>query len=252
MAEPREPKNRFFRLWRRGEGASKGAARSITEEGALWASHARAQESTTQASDAAERAVASTAKQRATLDAGTDEARALLARTEELQRQVGRLAEAFDRLNVVALNAGLEGARLGEVSGKPLSQGERGAEASREVARTLAECSREVGALGTRFDDARGHGADVTQNASVAAAAAGEAARALGDLGERLRRATGSDPETAQAIAQATEHARALVSALGTLSGRVPRTLLTNALRPMLEPLVRSLFDDDVDNKDKE
>jgi methyl-accepting chemotaxis protein len=261
MAEARQPKNRFFRLWRRGgEGASKGAARSITEEGALWASHARAQESTTQASDAAERAVASTAKQRATLDAGTDEARALLARTEELQRQISRLADAFDRLNVVALNAGLEGARLGEVSGKPLSlvsdevraQGERGAESSREITRTLADCSRELGALGTRFDDARGHGADVTQHASVAAASAGEAARALGDLGERLRRATGSDPETAQAIAQATEHARALVSALGTLSGRVPRTLLTNALRPMLEPLVRSLFDDDTDAEDKE
>jgi methyl-accepting chemotaxis protein len=257
MAEPRQPKNRFFRLWRRGGAdGSKGAARSITEEGALWASHGRAQESTTQATDAAERAVASAAKQRATLDAGTDEARALIARIDELQRQVARLTEAFDRLNVVALNAGLEGARLGETSGKPLalvseevrSQGDRGAESSREIARTLADCSRELGAVGSRFDDARGHGADVTQHASVAAAAAGEAARALGDLGERLRRATGSDPETAQAIAQATEHARALVSALGTLSGRVPRALLTTALRPMLEPLVRSLFDDEPDD----
>jgi len=259
MAE-RQTKNRFFRLWRRG-GESKGAARSITEEGALWAAHGRAQESTTQASDAAERAVASTAKQRATLDAGTDEARALFTRIEELQRQIARLGDAFERLNVVALNAGLEGARLGEASGKPLSlvaeevraQGERGGEAAREIARTLGDCSRELGAVGTRFDDARGHGADVTQHASVAAAAAAEASRALGDLGERLRRATGSDPETAQAIAQATEHARALVSALGALSGRVPRALLTNALKPMLEPLVRSLFDEEPDSvEDKE
>ena len=67
----------------------------------------------------------------------------------------------------------------------------------------------------------------------------------MSDLGERLRRATGSDPETARAVAQATEHARALVTALGTLSGRVPRALLTNALRPVLEPLVRSLFEED-------
>jgi methyl-accepting chemotaxis protein len=252
MAVGKAPKGRFFRLWRRTTDGGK-VARSITEEGALWAAHAHAQASTTQAADAAERAVASTAKQRASLDAGTDEARALLSRVDDLQRQVTRLGEAFDRLNVVALNAGLEGARLGEVAGKPLAlvsedvraQAERGSETSREISKTFADCSRELGAVGTRFDDARGHGADVTQNASVAAAAAADAARALTDLGERLRRATGSDPETAQAVAQATEHARALVTALGTLSGRVPRALLTNALRPVLEPLVRSLFEDD-------
>lgn len=254
MAETRQQKNRFFRLWRRGgDGVPKGTARSIAEEGALWATHGRAQEAATQASQAAERAASSTAKQRATLDAGADDVRGLVARTEDLQRHLSRLSESFERLNIVALNAGLEGARLGEAAGKPLSlvseevraQAERGTETSREIGRSLADCSREIAALQARFDDARGHGADVTQQASAAAAAAGEAARSLTDLGERLRTATGSDPETAQAIAQATEHARALVGALGTLSGRVPRALLTTALRPVLEPLVRSLFVDE-------
>jgi methyl-accepting chemotaxis protein len=257
MADARQSKNRFFRLWRRGSDGSKGAARSVTEEGALWAAHGRAEASSTQATEAAERAASSTAKQRASLDAGADEARALALRGEELQRQIARLADAFERLNVIALNAGLEGARLGEVAGKPLalvsdevrSQTERGGETAREVGRALADSSREVGALLTRFEDARGIGADVTQHASTAAGAAAEASRALVDLGERLRRATGSDPETAQAVAQATEHARALVAALGTLSGRVPRALLTNALRPMLEPLVRSLFDDEAEDE---
>ena len=250
MADARQPKNRFFRLWRRSDTK---VARSITEEGALWNAHAVAQTSTTQAAEAAERAVTSAAKQRASLDAGADEARAVAARNEELQRHDARLADAFERLDVVALNAGLEGARLGDVAGRPLSlvsdevraQAERGAESAREMGRTLGECARELGTLGTRFDDARAHGADVTQHASSSAGAAAEAARALGELGERLRTATGSDPETAQAIAQATEHARALVTALGSLSGRVPRALLTNALRPMLEPLVRSLFEEE-------
>ncbi len=254
MAETRTPKSRFFRLWRRGGAAGgKSAARSITEESALWAAHGRAHASTTQASEAAERAAASSAKQRASLDAGNDEARSLGARTEELQRHVARLSEAFERLSVVALNAGLEGARLGEAAGKPLSlvseevraQADRGGESAREIGRAVSDFTRELSNVGTRFDDARGHGADATQQASSAAAAASEATRALVDLGERLRSATGSDPETAQAIAQATEHARALVSALGTLSGRVPRALLTTALRPMLEPLVRSLFEDE-------
>ncbi len=246
-------KNRFFRLWRRGTSGSKGAARSITEEGALWASHARASEEATKAAEAAERAASSTAKQRATLDAGTDEARAVSTRSEELQRQVARLADAFERLNVIALNAGLEGARLGEVGGKALSlvssevrsHADRGVETAREVGRTIAESTRELATLTSRFDEARGHGADITQHASLAAASAAESSRALADLGERLRTATGSDPETAQAIAQATEHARALVVALGALSGRVPRALLASALRPMLEPLVRSLIEDE-------
>lgn len=254
MAEQRSSKNRFFRLWRRA-GAGGKAARSITEESALWASHGRAQTSATQAAEAAERAAASTAKQRASLDAGSDETRAIGTRTDELSRHVARLAEAFERLNVVALNAGLEGARLGEAAGKPLSlvseevraQADRGGESAREIGRTILDFTRELSSVGTRFDDARAHGADATQQASNAAAAASEASRALGDLGERLRTATGSDPETAQAIAQATEHARALVAALGALSGRVPRALLTSALRPMLEPLVRSLFDEDDD-----
>lgn len=254
MAETRPPKNRFFRLWRRSDTK---VARSITEEGALWGAHARAQEATTQAAEAAERAVTSTAKQRASLDAGTDEARAVAARNDELQRHVSRLVDALERLDVVALNAGLEGARLGEIAGRPLSlvsdevraQAERGVESAREIGRSLGECSRELSTLGTRFDDARAHGADVTQHAAASAGAAAEAAQALAELGERLRTATGSDPETAQAIAQATEHARALVTALGALSGRVPRALLTNALRPMLEPLVRSLFEEEADEE---
>ncbi len=253
MADTRQQKNRFFRLWRREGATAKTNARSITEEGALWAAHGRAQDSATQDAQSAERAASSTAKQRAALDAGADEVRGLVARTEDLQRHLSRLGEAFERLNIVALNAGLEGARLGETTGKPLSlvseevraQAERGTETAREIGRSLADCSREIAGLQTRFDDARGHGADATQQASAAAGSASEAARALGELGERLRTATGSDPETAQAIAQATEHARALVTALGALSGRVPRALLTTALRPMLEPLVRSLFIDE-------
>ena len=163
MAETRTTKNRFFRLWRRGGGEGNKAVRSITEEGALWTAHAHGLESTSQASEAAERAVASAAKQRASLDAGTDETRALSTRTDELQRQVARLTEAFERLNVVALNAGLEGARLGESAGKPLSlvsdevraQAERGADGSREVTKAMADLSRELGGIGTRFDDAR-------------------------------------------------------------------------------------------------
>jgi methyl-accepting chemotaxis protein len=252
MAETKQQKNRFFRLWRRSDGNAK-AARSIAEEGALWAVHGRAQDAATQAAQAAERAASSTAKQRATLDAGADEVRGLVSRNDDVQRHLSRLAEAFERLNIVALNAGLEGARLGEAAGKPLSlvsdevrtQAERGAEATREIGRVLADCAREIGGLQARFDDARSHGADVTQQASSAAGAAGDAARALTELGDRLKTATGSDPETALAIAQATEHARALVTALGALSGRVPRAILTTALRPMLEPLVRSLFVDE-------
>ena len=95
--------------------------------------------------------------------------------------------ESFERLNIVALNAGLEGARLGEAAGKPLSlvseevraQAERGGESvARDRALARGVLARDLRAH-ARFDDARGHGADVTQQASAAAARRGrERARA--------------------------------------------------------------------------
>ncbi len=175
------------------------------------------------------------------------------ARAQDLAASFGRITDSFARLELVALNAGLEGARLGEGEGHALAlvsdevraQATRGSEASRELSTTLNEIGSELVQVHSSLDRAREAAAEVAQEAARVGGASADAERALAEMGDQLKRTTGSDPETARAIADATEHARALVSALGTLSGRAPQAVVLSALRPALEPLVRLLEGDD-------
>ena len=75
------------------------------------------------------------------MDAVADRTRALSSRAAELQAGFARVLDAFERLGLVALNAGLEGARLGEAEGRQLglvsdevrAQSSRGGDAAREL-----------------------------------------------------------------------------------------------------------------------
>lgn len=199
--------------------------------------------------EAAQRIASHIAKQRGTVDALADRSRAVSTRSQDLSTSFARLVDAFARLELVALNAGLEGARLGEGQGHALvlvsdevrGQASRGSEASRELSTALSEIGAELLQVHTSLDRAREAAAEVAQEAARVGGASADAERALVDVKNGLQKATGSDPETARAISEATEHARALVGALGTLSGKVPQTLILSALRPVLEPLARLL-----------
>lgn len=252
MAPP-DKKRRLFRLLRRG--TREAANRSPLEESALWAAHQRAATAVKDSGDAAQRIASHVAKQRGTVDALADRARAVAARAQDLSASFARIVDSFARLELVALNAGLEGARMGEGAGAALglvsdevrSQATRGSEASRELSSALGEIGSELLQVNASLDRTREAAAEVAQEAARVGGASADAERALGDIGDRLRKATGSDPETARAIAEATEHARSLVSALGTLSGKVPQALVVSALRPVLEPLARMLEGEDDD-----
>ena len=250
---PDNPKRRLFRLLRRGaRSGAAGIGRSAVEESALWAAHARAATAVRDAGEAAQRIASHVAKQRGTVDALSDRARAVSARASDLSASFGRIVDSFARLELVALNAGLEGARMGEggqamglVSDEVRAQATRGSEASRELSAALAEIGSELVQVNASLDRAREAAAEVAQEAARVGGASADAERALTDIGDRFRKTTGSDPETARAIAEATEHARALVGALGTLSGKVPQALVVSALRPVLEPLSRMLEGED-------
>lgn len=256
------PKRRFLTLLRRTAKSAQVtvAGRSAAEENALWTAHERALASTKDASAAAQRISSNVAKQRGAVDAVADRARTVAGRAQDLSTSFARVVDAFERLSLVALNAGLEGARLGETAGKALllvsdevrAQASRGGETARDASAALAEVGSELAALNTSTANARDTTADVAQEAARVAAACGDAEGALVDIRERLRKATGSDPETVKAIAQTTENARALVASLSTLSGRVPRNLLLSALRPVLEPLARLLADEDPGQADED
>jgi methyl-accepting chemotaxis protein len=255
MASEDSSKRRLFRLLRRTRGGKEAAApgRSAAEESALWAAHQRAATSVRDSGEAAQRIASHVAKQRGTVDALADRARAVSARAQDLSTSFARIVDSFARLELVALNAGLEGARLGEGGAQALSlvsdevraQATRGSEAARELSTTLAEIGSELLQVNNGVDRTREAAAEVAQEAARVGGASADAERALVDIGDRLRKATGSDPETARAIGEATEHARALVSALGTLSGKVPQALVVSALRPVLEPLARMLDGED-------
>jgi methyl-accepting chemotaxis protein len=256
MAGPDDkPKRRFMRLLRRGRTEGPGAlGRSAIEESALWVTHQRASAAVRETGDAAQRIAAHLAKQRGVVDALADRARAVSTRSSDLGGGFTRLKETFARLELVALNAGLESARLGEGPGQALNlvadevraQAARGSEACRELGSSLTEIGSELTQVHSSLDRAREASADVAQEVARVGGASSDAERALSEMGERLKTTTGSDPETARAIADATEAARALVAAFGALSGKAPQAIVIAAMRPILEPLLR-LLDGEVD-----
>ena len=210
--------------------------------------------------ESTQRIASSVAKQRGSVDGLADRSRAAAARAQEMSTAFTRVVDSFDRLGLVALNAGLEGARLGETVGRSLllvsdevrAQTSRGGDSARELATTLSEIGGELGQMNAQLDHVRELSSDVAHEAARASAAGAEADRLLVEMSEGLRRTTDRDPETVMAIAEAGEHARALVASLGSLSGKVPRALLLSALRPVLEPLARVLAEEEASESGEE
>jgi len=251
------PKQRLLRLLRRTTKGSRAVReRSPADESALWSAHERAVVRVRDAGSAAQRIASSAARQRASMDSAADRARAMSSRASELHAAFARVVDGFEKLSLVALNAGLEGARLGEAEGRQLglvgeevrAQSLRGGDAARELGAGLSQLAGELSLLESNVGQAQSVVAEVTQESARVAGATSDAEAALSDIGERVKRTTGSDPEAVRAIAEASERARALVGSLSVLSGKVPRALLASALRPALEPLVRLLADEDPDD----
>ncbi len=244
-----DPKKRLFRLLgRKAKGTDEGAA-----EADLWLAHGRATGRIKEASLAIQRIASTLAQQRTAVDAVADRSRAAALRAQDLGASHARLADTFERLSLVALNAGLEGARLGEQAGHPLvlvseevrGHAQRGGETARELSSSLAEIAAELGSVGANLERAREASADVAQEAARASSAVTDGERALAEISDRLKATTGTDPETALAVREAEEHARALVATLGNLSGKVPRAFVARTLRPVLAPLLRLISEED-------
>lgn len=251
------PKQRLLRLLRRtAKGARAAGERSTADESALWSAHERALVRARDAGAAAQRIASNGARHRATIEAVSDRSRALASRANEVHGSFPRVVDAFDRLGLVALNAGLEGARLGEAEGRQLAlvsdevraQAARGVEAARELATALGQLAADLAQLEGHVGQAQAVVSEITQESARAAGAASDAESALVDIGDRIKRTTGSDPETVRAVAEASERARALVASLSALSGKVPRGLIVSALGPVIVPLARMLGDEDAED----
>jgi methyl-accepting chemotaxis protein len=251
---PQRPRERLLGLLRRTAKPQRpGDERSTADDSALWSAHERALVRVRDAGAAAQRIASTAARQRAAIDAVADRARALASRAAEVQNGFSQVIDAFDRLALVALNAGLEGARLGEAEGRQLglvsdevkAQATRGAEAARELAAGVARFAAELSQLEPHLGQAQSVVSEVAQDSARTAGAASDAEAALQDVSDRVKLATGTDPEAIRAMTEAADRARAMAASLGSLAGRVPRSQILSALRPALEPLARLLAEED-------
>ncbi len=153
MSTPR--RRRWIEVLRRTAGVSgDGEGRAPTaalDDAALWAAHERASASLKESGARAERVAATVARQRAHIEGAAERASLVAARSEGLSTGAARVSEAFERLGVVALNAGLEGARAGELQGRALlllseeirANVVRGADAAAELGRAVDEIASE-------------------------------------------------------------------------------------------------------------
>jgi hypothetical protein len=251
MSTPRRRRWWFDVLRRKtGVGGVDSRVRSrsaAADDAALWGAHEQAARSLKESSARAERLAAAVARQRTLIESAAERGNVVAARAEGLSASASRVTEAFERLGVVALNAGLEGARTAEPQGRALlllseeirANVRRGADAAEQVAAVIEEIAEGSAEARRQLERSRGEVSEVAQEAAHLQAEALQASRALDDLAGRLREATGIDPEMARAMALATEHARGLMTALSTLSMAAPTATVLRALRPVIRPLAR-------------
>jgi len=226
------------------ETGSKPSPVSAVHGARLLAALEATKNAATRANAEQRTASAGLARQHLELEAAQEAAQNLAARSHDIRNSLQVLRESVDRAKLSALNAGLEGARLGEPIGKALvvmSDEQRNllaraldalqehggllAEVERDRDRCLAELSR------------------ISEDARQATAALGRAEQQtaltcalLGELRSDLVEFFGSDPETARAMTEAAAHVRTATASLLELAQRAP--LGVDALRELLSPLL--------------
>ncbi|HEX3773708.1 MAG TPA: methyl-accepting chemotaxis protein [Polyangiaceae bacterium] len=184
------------------------------------------------------------ARQQAELDAALDAQQKLGARGRDLRNSMQLVRESLERAKLTALNAGLEGARLGEPVGKALvMMGDevrnllaRGVDALEEHSTLLSEMDRER-------ERATAELAELAESATKLASELNRGAEQallthalLGELRKDLGEVFGTDAEAARLMASSEAQVRTLTDLLLELSEHAPIGLDT--LRELLEPLL--------------
>jgi methyl-accepting chemotaxis protein len=173
----------------------------------------------------------------------------LIARGRDARAPMQQIRDTLERAKLVALNAGLEGARIGDPVGKALvsvadeqrALASRALDALDELAEMLVRTEEDREKLLQRIEEARDRARELADELLRSQAAQRDSETALAELGKLLGKTTSTDPETARALTQAAEHARGLLGALTLLSNRRDRGVVRGALGPALRPLLSAL-----------
>ncbi len=242
------------RGWRDVLGRTKPEAHAegsdaLEAEGRLWQAHAQAREAATSLIEQTAQLLADLAKRQSALDGLREQSRHAQSRAHELGASLVRLTESFERMRLLALNLGLEGARLGEPSGRILAsvaeevraQSEQGVASVADLRGLIDEVIPTWNAAAAGTERVRQSDSDLRAHIESAQGLAQRIGTALEDIGTWARRLSDCDPETARILAQATEHARGLVSSLSSLGERARREVIAATIGPSLQPLLRLL-----------
>ena len=183
-------------------------------------------------------------RSRSELDSVQESAQKLVSRGRDLRNTLQVLRESVDRAKLSALNAGLEGARLGEPLGKALVV--MSDEQRNLLARALDALEEHSAVLADLERDRERYVADLSQLSEGAQQTSAALARAehqsqssralLHELHAEFAELFGGDPDTARAMAEAAAHVRTAANSLLALTERAP--LGTEALRELLSPLL--------------
>jgi len=223
----------------------------IEAEAHLWHAHDAASQSVVSVTEASIQVASCSAKQRKTIDALVETARTARARLDDAAPAAARVGDALDRLRLVALNLGLEGARVGDATGRALTAVsdeiragvDRGAEALGDVQSALDDVRPAAGKVIEHAEQVRQAESEVATGAATAQTGAQEAAQSLEELARWARKLSETDPDTARTLNRASEHARALVAELSELQTTAQGELARAVLAPLVEPLARLLAD---------
>ena len=182
--------------------------------------------------------------QQGELEAVQESGQKLGARGRDIRNSLQLLRESVDRAKLMALNAGLEGARLGDPVGKALVvMGDevrnllaRAIDALEEHAGLLAEVDRDRDRCLSQLAQL----SDGTRQATLALSRSEEQSQLttalLGELRSDLGELLGSDPEASRLLADAALQVKNVADSLLDLSKRSP--LGATALRELLRPLL--------------
>lgn len=188
-------------------------------------------------------------QQRSALDAVREHLLGTGGRLRELRSGGVPVRDALDRIKLIAFNAGLEGARLGEPAGTPLmlvaeevrALVERAAEAAEAFSSQISQLDNEREVAIGELDQARSHAHDIANELLSAGAAGRQLSEEIAQLGKTLEQLTGTDPELAKSVGDAAKHAEGLLNAIAALSARAPDGNVLGPLMPAISELLRVL-----------
>jgi hypothetical protein len=181
----------------------------------------------------------------------SDPAHGLPSRGRDVRASLQVLHQALERAKLSALNAGLEGARIGDPLGRAVVElaGDlrelvsRGIESLEAHATVLAEIERERERWLEGLTRVRESILALSGEIGESVRRRKQAEVALGALERGLSPVLGTDPETARALLMVSEQSSRLAATLTELTGRRDATTQVR-LREALAPVFAALTDE--------